>query len=215
MIDKYLISNCLFIIDEFNDRYQNIHLKGDLKDIADLEFCEADLVVRLGYPFRQMANFNMQGSAKDIVVKSKDFIIEVKYLRNFYNKTNSGNFRSNKLKWSEGFQKDFDWLCKEIETGKKGSRAFILGWFNAFERFSDIMQIGQGKGQNPIINQERINLFPFLNFDPQTNKVNDITYMYSLAYKELNIRIPGYAEEHVSCMFVGQRDDKFHYALYW
>lgn len=183
MIDKYLISNCLFIIDEFNDRYQNIHLRDDLKDIADLEFCEADLVVRLGYPFRQMANLNMQGSSQDIVVKSKDFIIEVKYLRNFYSRTKSGNFRSNKLKWSEGFQKDFDWLCKEIENGKKGSRAFILGWFNAFERFSDIMQIGQGKGQNPIINQERINLFPFLNFDPKTNKVNDITYMYSSTYK--------------------------------
>jgi len=30
LIDKYLISNCIFIIDEFNDCYQNIHLKDDL-----------------------------------------------------------------------------------------------------------------------------------------------------------------------------------------
>lgn len=215
MIDKYLISNCLFIIDEFNDRYQTVCERDKLKDIADLEFCEADLVVRLGYPFRQMANFNMQGNAQDIVVKSKDFIIEVKYLRNFFSKTKSGEFRSNKLKWDEAFQKDFNWLCNEIKLGKKGTRAFILGWFNAFERFSDIMQIGQGKGKNPTINQERINLFPFLNYNPQTNKVNDIFYMYSLAYKELNIRIPGYNNEHASCMFVGKPDDKFHFALYW
>lgn len=215
MIDKYLISYCLSIIDEFNERYKDIDTKC-LKDIADLEFNEADLVIRLGYPFRQIANFNMQGNAHDIVVKSKDFIIEVKYLRNFIsNSRKLGEFRTNKLKWSEAFEKDFNWLNDEIKNGKKGNRAFILGWFNVPERqFGDVMQIGESKGQNPPINKHRIGLFPFLNYTPTTAKVKDIRYRYTCAYKEIHISIPG-IDEQIDCMFIGNEQDVFHFAMYW
>jgi hypothetical protein len=214
VIEKYLLSNCLFIIDEFNERYNNINDKKELKEIADTDFCEADIVVRLGYPFRQMANFNMQGTANDIVVKSKDFIIEVKYLRNF--RSNSKTFRTNKLNWEEAFQKDYNWLCNEIKNGKKGHRAFVLAWFNAVERFSEVMKLGEGSGQSPDINESRIRLFPFLNrLHPDSKKTKDIFYMYESAYEPIPIQIIGYGKESVHCMFLGKESDKFHLAIYW
>ena len=214
MIEKYLLSNCLFIIDEFNERYSHVDDRKALKNIADEEFCEADIVVRLGYPFRQMANFNMQGTANDIVVKSKDFIIEVKYLRNFHNKAKTN--KSSKLMWEEAFQKDYDWLCQEIMNGKKGHRAFVLAWFNAVDRFSEIMQLGEGCGKYPDINEARLRLFPFINRrDPSSHKTRDIFYMYESAYEPLPIQIIGYGKEKVNCMFLGKDCDKFHMAIYW
>lgn len=214
MIEKYLLSNCLFVIDEFNERYSSINSKKELKTVADEEFCEADIVVRLGYPFRQMANFNMQGTSNDIVVKSKDFIIEVKYLRNFNNQAKTN--RSSKLTWEKAFQKDYDWLCQEIINGKKGHRAFVLGWFNAVDRFSEIMQLGDGAGNYPDINETRLRLFPFLNrVSPDSKKTKDIVYQYDSAYEPLPIQIIGYGKEKVHCMFLGKESDKFHLAIYW
>lgn len=57
-INQYLLSTCLFIIDEFNDKYQNIG-KDELKNIADDKFNEMDICVRIGYPFRQMAHYTV------------------------------------------------------------------------------------------------------------------------------------------------------------
>ena len=159
MIDKYLVSNCLFIIDEFNEKFKGKD-KNSLKTLADTEFNEGDIAIRLGYPFRHMAHFNFQGKSCDIVVKSQDFIIEVKYLRNFKAKSKRPSY-SNKLIWRDAFQRNYDWLCDEIKRGKKGNRAFILGWFNAVNRFSEIMQLGESTGQYPDINNERLRLFPF------------------------------------------------------
>ena len=94
-LEKYLLSTCLFVIDDFNERYKDIPSQSDLKWEADTCYTEADLVVRLGYPFRQMANFSLktskgkEGSFNDIVVKEKDFRIEVKYIRN--SKSNNKN----------------------------------------------------------------------------------------------------------------------------
>lgn len=211
MIDKYLISNCLFIIDEFNDRYKGVS-KEELKVIADTEFNEADLVVRLGYPFRTQANFNMNGCERDIEVKSKGFAMEVKYLRNF---KSSFNTSTNKLRWKEAFEKDYTWLCNEFINEKKGKRAFILGWFNAYNRFSEIMQMGEGHGYIPKVNKERIDLFPFLNYDPKDGTTKSITYMYKEAFKPRQIRIIGYPDAYVDCMFLGTETDKFHFAMYY
>jgi hypothetical protein len=209
-IEKYLLSTCLFIIDEFNDRY-NGYDKDQLREISNNDYCEADIVVRLGYPFRQMANFNMQGKANDIVVKSKDFIVEVKYLRNFTSQSKYSRGNANKLTWEE-IEKDFDWLRDEILAGKKGNRAFVLSWFNAVDRFSEIMQLGQGRGVYPDINRNRLALFPFLN--TSGNKTKDIFYMYNVAYQELPIMIPGH-HHMIHCMFLGQPTDTFHFAIYY
>lgn len=222
MIDKYLISNCLFLIDEFNDRYADL-TKEELKVIADTEYTEADIVVRLGYPFKHMATFNMQGTSKesgsDILVKSKDFRIEVKLPRN-YKSGNKNKTSCSSSNWKE-MQKDFEWLYGEIKKGKKGQRAFIIGWFNAVERFSQIVQLGEKRGGNPDINQDKFKYFPFLNVrtDPEelktTYKTRDIIYQWSDAYKELTMRIPGYVDESANCMFFGKPTDKFLIAMYY
>ncbi|MGE6488938.1 hypothetical protein [Paenisporosarcina sp. NPDC076898] len=212
MIDKYLVSNCLFIIDEFNEKYKDIKTKEQLKIIADTEYSEADMVVRLGFPFRHMATFNMQGKSKelgnDIVVKSKDFNIEVKLQKNY----KSGNASSNSANWN-ALEKDFQWLSSEIINGKQGNRAFVLGWFNAVDRFSQIVQLGTGKGSKPLIDRNKMDYFPFLNKTGELTK--DITYMYPSAYTVREVNISGYANGTMKCMFLGSQDDKFHIAIYW
>lgn len=212
MIKNYYISNCLIIINDLSE-YHKDKDNQELKDFADLRFTEADLQMKLCYPLGNMAQLNMQGNSGDIRIPSKDFITEVKYLRNF---NNASNVRNQKLKWDEAFQKNYDWLSSEIKNGNKGKRAFILGWFNTKgRRFSDIMQLGKEIGKNPQINEIRMTYFPFLNYDPKTNKINDISYIYNSHCKELEINIPGFNDDKVTCMFIGEVEDKFHFALYY
>ena len=115
MISKYLLSTCLFVIDDFNEQYREIAVQSqELIDIA-YGYSEADLVVRIGYPFRQMAKFVLQTSrnkdeGNDIVVESKDFRMEVKYL-----KTQKSEYDkdSNKSHGWEQIHNDFNWLMSE------------------------------------------------------------------------------------------------------
>ncbi|OLN22915.1 hypothetical protein BTO30_07155 [Domibacillus antri] len=214
MIDKYLISNCLFMIDEFNERYENVS-KEELKKIADSEYSEADMVVRLGYPFRQMANFNMQGRSKqaagnDIVVKSKDFRIEVKLLKNY--KSSKGSYSSSTT-WKE-IERDFHWLLEEVKNGNSGKRAFVIGWFNAVECFSQIIQLGKSAGSQPDIDHRKKGYFPFLVHNGE--KTRDILYMYKDSYEKMPVHSLYNADgSDVNCMFFGEKDDKFHIAMYW
>lgn len=46
-ISQYLLSTCLFTIDELNEQYNRLS-KEDLKKVADEEFNEMDITVRLG-----------------------------------------------------------------------------------------------------------------------------------------------------------------------
>ena len=57
-IDQYLLSTCLFIIDELNEKYEKTN-NDDLKIIADDKFNEMDICVRIGYPFKQMVHFTI------------------------------------------------------------------------------------------------------------------------------------------------------------
>ena len=154
MIKNYYISNCLIIINDLSE-YHKDKDDQELKDFADLRFTEADLQMKLCYPLGNMAQLNMQGNSGDIRIPSKDFITEVKYLRNF---NNASNIRNQKLKWDEAFQK---------------------------------------------------------NYDPKTNKINDISYIYNSHCKEQEINIPGFNDDKVTCMFIGEAKDKFHFALYY
>ncbi|HDR7315561.1 TPA: hypothetical protein QCW94_004037, partial [Bacillus cytotoxicus] len=190
-----------------NDKYTDIKEKSKLKEIADTVFTEMDFVFRLASPFRNFANINANTTA-DIIVKSKDFAIEVKLFRNWKSKTGCAN----KMMW-QTLQKDFDWLENAIREGKKGKRAIVLGWFNAVDRFSEIVQLGKGGGGWPEINEDRIRYFPFLN--KRGVKTKDIFYMYNDAYKELRIPINGYGHDVINCMFLGKERDKFHIALYY
>lgn len=138
-IDQYLLSTCLFIIDEFNGLYKDID-KKELKRIADEEYNEMDICVRIGYPFRQMAHYTVGDGKKsknykvnhDIHISTKDFMIEVKYLKNW--KSASGTYTISKV-WQE-YRDDFDWLFNEIDNNNKGKQAVILGWFNCVHYFA-------------------------------------------------------------------------------
>jgi len=219
-IDQYLISTCLFIIDEFNEQYKNIS-KTELKRIADEKFNEMDLCVRVGYPFRQMAHYTVgdnrnKSTSKvnhDIYVESKDFKIEVKYLKNW--KCSSGTSSASK-NW-DAYQEDFDWLLQEIRDGNRGKRAFIIGWFNCVERFSQLIQLGEGRnpGSKPKASERKICYFPFLTRMNVPTYTTDLVYNYNNAYKALPVNLIGDTIEGYNCLFLGNEKDLFHFAIYY
>lgn len=108
------------------------YTKAELKKIADVKFNEMDIAVRIGYPFRQMVHYTVgdkkdKGAPKsnhDLFVESKDFKIEINFLKNW---NSSSKTSSNSAQW-QPFQDDFDWLFKEIDEGNKNKRAFVIGW---------------------------------------------------------------------------------------
>lgn len=151
-IDQYLLSTCLFIIDELNETYGKMS-KSDLKQLADEKFNEMDITVKLGYPFRQMVHYTMGDGSKrgaktnhDLYVESKDFKIEVKYLKNW---TSISGTKSVSKQWKE-YEKDVQWLINEIAAGNKNKRSFIIGWFNCVKYFSQYVQLGSGSGRFPL-----------------------------------------------------------------
>ena len=147
----------------------------------------------------------------DLIVESKDFSIEVKYLKNWL--SNSGTM-SAKKEWKE-FQSDFDWLEEEIKEGNKGKRAFIIGWFNCVDYFAQYMQLGTGKGSKPQADESKLVYFPFLtktNENPPTY-TKDLDYNYSASYEMRRLNL--YKNYEVDCLFLGNESDKFHFAVYF
>lgn len=221
-IDQYLISTCLFSIDQFDEMYA-AESKDSLKVIADNLYNEMDITVKLGFPFGLLAHYTKAtGKGKksdtgdfkinhDIHVLSKDFQIEVKYLRTWDkpagNKATSGN-------WSR-YQLDFDWLVQEIKLGNKGSRAVVLGWFNCVEKFSSLMQIGVKGGRYPDVDERKICYLPFLTKGKVPTKTTDMGYNYSLAYKPLPLNLIGIEQTNCDCLFLGNPENKFHFAIYY
>jgi len=217
-IDQYLLSTCLLIIDEFNEQYQNI-LRPQLKQIADEKFNEMDICVRIGYAFRQMVHYTVGDSKKkqnikinhDLYIESKDFQIELKYLKNW--KCSSGTTSQSK-NW-DVIQEDFDWLLQEIKHGNKGKRAFIVGWFNCVERFSQLIKLGEGVGSRPLANEKRVAYFPFLRKMNVPTYTTDLIYNYINAYKPLPVNLIGKDNENYNCLFLGNESDIFHFAIYY
>ncbi len=217
-IDQYLLSTCLFIIDELNELYSNC-TKEELKAIADEKYNEMDITVKLGYPFRQMIHYTVGDFSKkgpksnhDLYVETKDFKIEVKYLKNWTSGT--GKTKSASKTWGE-YQKDFDWLIEEIQAGNKNKRAFVIGWFNCVKSFSQYMQLGMGAGSHPIINEERVAYFPFLRKLKAPTYTTDLVYNYECAYKELSLNLIGETSPNCNCLFLGNEKDTFHFAIYY
>jgi hypothetical protein len=221
-LEKYLLSTCLFVIDDFNMQYKDKAVRSsELKAEADTCYTEADLVVRLGYPFRQMANFSLKtskgkgGEFNDIIVKDRDFRIEVKYIRNSKSANKSAAYSVHR-NWDK-IEEDINWLIEEVKRGHKGKRAFVIGWFNTTERFSDQMQLGKGGGRYPVINTERMKYFPFLGYDEKTCNMLTVKYNYSSAYSPIPLPLPSLAlfGLSVECLFLGEAEDKFHFAIYY
>lgn len=221
-IDQYLLSTSLFIIDEINELYAGIG-KDELKDISDSKYNEMDITVRIGYPFRNMIHYTVGDGGKksidskinhDLYIESKDFKIEVKYLRNWAS-NGSKKYKSNKIQWAE-IQRDFTWLENEIENGNKGKRAFIIAWFNCVENFSQYMQLGGSAGNNPVASEDRVAYFPFLSSNHAApRKASDLVYNYQLGYRILPVTTYGRLNNELNCMFIGNENDKFHIAMYF
>lgn len=219
-IDQYLVSTWLFIIDELNILYK-FHTKENLKKEADEKFNEMDITVRIGYPFKQTAHFTVGESNKskkekkinhDLYVEQKDFKIEVKYLKNWRTKSNTWSATKT---WSV-FQQDFDWLMDEIDAGNKGKVAFVIGWFNCVNSFSQLIQLGKGSGAYPIVNESKLCYFPFLKREKEPTRTIDLEYNYeAFAYKELTVNPINYRIGSYNCIFLGNKEDKFHFAIYY
>lgn len=216
-ISQYLLSTCLYTIDEFNERYGHLS-KEELKKIADEKFNEMDITVRLGYPFKNTVHYTVgdtkQRGSKvnhDLFVESKDFKVEIKYLKNW--KTNTGT-NTNSKEWAK-YQIDFDWLTEEIENGFKGKRAFVIGWFNCVDTISRYLQLGNGRGNKPIINEERIAYLPFLRRIKVPTYTSDLIYNYDCAYEPISLNLIGEKNPNLNCIFLGNKDDVFHFAIYY
>ena len=207
MIDKYLVSTSLFFIDEINERYASV-TNEKLKEIAN-NYTETNFLLSLGSPFKSMANFSIKGVNISVKTDYRDFEIQVKYLKNY--ESENGN-SSNKSNWN-ALQKDFDWLKEQIIKGNKNNRAIVIGWFTGNKRFSQLVQLGKGAGRYPDIDEAKLKYFPFLN--PSGDKVADISYQYSDAYSTQSIHIPNHKDNNINCMFLGGKDDKFNFAVYW
>ena len=220
-IDQYLVANCLYVIDEFNMLYKGWD-KPKLKIEADEKFNEMDITVRLGYPFKQNAHYTAGESGRlrkaqkinhDLYIEQRDFKIEVKYLKNWIS---SANTRAASKNWSV-FQQDFDWLMDEIDNGKTGKVAFVIGWFNCVDSFSQLIQLGTGSGAYPLVDERKLTYFPFLikRDENAPKQTKNLTYDYVNAYTESPVRASSERKGKYRCMFIGGEDDKFHFALYY
>lgn len=217
-ISQYLLSTCLYTIDEFNERYGHLS-KEELKKIADEKFNEMDITVRLGYPFKNTVHYYTVGDMKqrgskvnhDLFVESKDFKVEIKYLKNW--KTNTGT-NTNSKEWAE-YQNDFDWLTEEIENGFKGKRAFVIGWFNCVDTISRYLQLGNGRGKKPLVNEERIAYLPFLRRIKVPTYTSDLIYNYDCAYEPISLNLIGEKNPNLNCIFLGNKDDVFHFVIFY
>lgn len=219
-IAQYLISECLLIIYKLNARYGSL-LKPQLKAIADEEYNEPDIVARIGARFEDMVHYG-HGSAKgvmkskyksnhDIFIEGLDYLIEVKYLKNW--KSKSG-YNSSSKNWEE-YQLDFDWLINEIQVGNKYKRAFIIGWFNCVDTIAQYVQLGVGGGCKPLLNEEKFAYFPFLRKTKIPTRTSDVEYIYGSAYKELSLNLIGDKDYNCNCLFLGKPTDVFHFAIYY
>lgn len=219
-IDQYLVATCLSIIDEFNILYRGYNY-DQLKKEADEKFNEMDITVRVGYPFKQTVHYTVGESAKtkkvqkinhDLYVEQRNFKIEIKFLKNW---VSTSDTRSVSKNWSV-FQQDFDWLMDEIDSGNKGKAAFVIGWFNCVNSFSQLIQLGQGSGAYPLVNENRLCYFPFLQKTKEPAHTKDLDYNYdSYAYESTRLNQIGTRSKEYNCMFLGSRTDCFHFAIYY
>lgn len=183
-------------------------------------FNEMDLTVLMGYPFRQNVRYtgNENKSKKknekenhDLFVKTREFKIEVKFLKNW--RSEADTFASSK-NWNVFF-KDFDWLMDEIDINGNGKAAFVIGWFNCVDYFSSMLQLGKGSGAYPIADENKLCFFPFLTRQTVPTRTRDLKYNYAQAYEELTVNPIGNHKGGYHCMFLGNPDDKFHFAIYY
>lgn len=218
-INEYLELICSLLIDQFNVRYEHFEIY-DFKKEADERYVERDWVYKIGEYFKDLAYYEVQDKENsqahhDICIPSKDFIIELKYLKNW---TSSFNTKTARKQWS-AYEKDFQWLEKEILKGKKNNRAFVLIWCNCHDYFGQIMQLGSGGGSKNPVNKERLVYFPFLmNSTNNLDKIytKDLVYNYQKSFPcQLDLNTIGKGNIDMNCLFLGNSNDRLHIAIYY
>ncbi len=218
-INEYLELICSLLIDQFNVRYEHYSV-DDFKEEANKRYVERDWVYKIGEYFKDLAYYEVQDDNKtqvhhDICIPSKDFVIELKYLRNW---NSSSNTRTARKEWAQ-YRKDFEWLEKELDNGKKGKRAFVLIWCNCLDYFGQVMQLGTRCGISNPVNKSRLVYFPFL----MNNKANldeiltrDLVYNYNKHFPcPLDLNTIGKGNIDMNCLFLGNETDKLHIAIYY
>jgi hypothetical protein len=219
MLSEYLRIFCLSIIDDLNEKHKGVAPRSEkLKQISK-DYSETDFSFRIGYFFRERVTFEQKDSKReskdvlhghnDIHVPSKDFKIEVKFAKS--HKSESGK-DDNKLPWDQVIG-DFRWLEQEILHDNKGKRAFVIGWFNTAE-INKLIQIGEGGGRHPIVGLDKGLFFPFIDFDTISRRTDTVKINYEKTGEKLKIENPDSCGE-MNCIFLGNKEDLFHIALYY
>lgn len=187
---------------------------------ANNRYVERDWVYKIGEAFKDLAYYEVQDSPNsqshhDICIPSKDFIIELKHLKNW---DSSSKTKSASKTWNT-YKKDFLWLENEILSGKKSKRAFVIVWCNCIEYFGQVMQLGTSRGIKNPVNRERLLYFPFL---MSNTNVTDTIYTKDLVYNydknfpcQLDLNIIGKGHLNMNCLFLGNKDDRLHIAIYY
>lgn len=218
-IQEYTELICSLLIDQFNVKYEH-YSECDFKKEANERYVERDWVYKIGEHFNELAYYEVQDSEKtsshhDICVPSKDFIIEVKYLRNWNSTSKTRSVSKNFY----AYEKDLQWLEKEILSGRKNKSAFILIWFNCIDYFGQVMQLGTSHGVRNPVNLERLVYFPFLmscNPNNSTILTKDLSYNYERAFPcQLDLNIIGKGNVNMNCLFLGNASDRLHIAIYY
>ncbi len=80
---------------------------------------------------------------------------------------------------------------------------------------SQYIQLGASAGNKPEINLERVEYFPFLSKMKYPTYTCDLIYNYNNAYQELNLNLLGNVDANCNCLFLGNKNDKFHFAIYY
>lgn len=219
MINDYLRIFCLSIIDDLNEKHKKVSFRSeDLKKLSS-GYSETDFVFRIGYFFRERVMFEVKESKEesegsklghvDIYVPSKDFKIEVKFAKSH---KSEGGKDDNKLPWKQVIP-DFNWLKYGLSHGEKHKRAFVIGWFNTAE-LNKLIQIGGDPGQLPTLGLDKGFFFPFISFDSNTRLTNSVKIDYEKVGKELIVEIPDF-DGLMNCLFLGNKEDLFHIAIYY
>lgn len=220
-IDKYLSLICSLLIDQFNLRYKHFD-RNMLQEEANKFYLEQDWVYRIGEPFKELAHYEVPGergrqSHHDIGIPSKDFLIEVKYMKNW---KSASKHRTASMSW-ELCKKDLLWLGKELEYGYKGKRAVVFIWFNCVDYLGQIVQLGEGKGtgSRPLASPDKLAYFPYLTSKGKKAKgihTDELVYDYAKEYPcQVDLSSTNRGNVNMDCLFLGKPEDKLHIAIYY
>ncbi len=103
----------------------------------------------------------------------------------------------------------------EIYSDKPGKVAFVIGWFNCVDSFSQLIQLGTGNGAYPLTDERKRRYFPILEANKVPVCMKDLKYCYKKAYMELPLDLIS-SKYYViyKFMFIGEEKDKFHFARF-